>query len=368
MMKKALFPGKYIQGVGALSELPALISLFGMQGMIFASPTAYGKILPESALEIDSSSLLAERFAGECCERELSRVSALIRDRNVDVLVGMGGGKTIDTAKIAADRANIPVIVVPTVASTDAPCSGCAVVYSEQGVFEAVYYQKSNPSAVLVDTGIIAAAPVRFLVAGMGDALATWFEARSCTATRSENACGGLGTLTGLNLARLCYDTLLAYGAVARIAAERHIVTPALEHIVEANILLSGIGFESGGLASAHSIHNGLTALDETHAFYHGEKVAFGVLTGLQLTDASREESDTVYSFCEEVGLPTTLSDIGLAACDRNKLMRVAEKACAPDECIHHEAGAMTPEKVLHAMLAADAIGEYRKNGKKGKV
>jgi glycerol dehydrogenase len=115
-------------------------------------------------------------------------------------------------------------------------------------------------------------------------------------------------------------------------------------------------------LASAHSIHNGLTALEETHAYYHGEKVAFGVLAGLQLTDAPAEETEIVFSFCEEVGLPTTLADIGLRNFDRNRLMSAAEKACAPGESIHHEAGKITPEKVLNAMLAANAIGEYRKN------
>jgi glycerol dehydrogenase len=364
MLKKALFPGKYIQGAGALDELPSLVKLFGSQGLILASPTTHGKILPDSGLDLKAHALIAERFTGECCERELSRMAAVIREKKVDVLVGMGGGKTIDTAKIAADRADIPVIVVPTIASTDAPCSGCAVLYSEQGVFESVYYQKSNPAAVLVDTGIIAKAPVRFLVSGMGDALATWFEARSCSDTRSENACGGLSTLTGLNLARLCYDTVMKYGLSARIAAENRIITPAFEHIVEANILLSGIGFESGGLASAHSIHNGLTALEETHAFFHGEKVAFGVLAGLQLTDAPPEESDVVYSFCEQVGLPTTLADLGLQSPGRDRLMLVAEKACAPGECIHHEAGMITPEKVLHAILAADAIGDQRKRQK----
>lgn len=357
-----LFPGKYMQGVGALGELPALVGLFGSQGLILASPTVYSAILPESGMALYEQALSVERFAGECCEKELSRLASIIHQKQVDVLVGMGGGKTIDTAKIAADRAGIPVIIVPTIASTDAPCSGCAVIYSEQGVFESVAYQKSNPAAVLVDTEIIARAPVRFLVAGMGDALATWFEARSCSATRSPNECGGLSTLTGLSLARLCFDTLLKYGATARIAAERHIVTPTLEHIVEANILLSGVGFESGGLASAHSIHNGLTSLEKTHAFFHGEKVAFGVLAGLQLTDAMPEESDLLYAFCEEVGLPTTLADIGLGKFDRKRLMPAAEKACAPGEFIHHEAGCMTPEKVLQALLAADAIGEYRKN------
>jgi len=361
MLKKILFPGKYIQGAGALAELPSLVKLLGRHGLIIASPTSYKEILPCGGMDLKAHSLAVERFAGECCENELSRLAAIIREKNVDVLVGMGGGKTIDTAKIAADRANIPVIVVPTIASTDAPCSGCAVLYSDQGVFESVYYQRSNPAAVLVDTEIIAKAPVRFLVAGMGDALATWFEAKSCSDTQSENECGGLSTLTGVRLAKLCYDTLLRYGATAKIAAERHIITPALEHIVEANILLSGIGFESGGLASAHSIHNGLTALEATHAYYHGEKVAFGVVAGLQLTDAPPEESARVFSFCEAVGLPTTLADIGLGNCGRNGLMLVAEKACAPGASIHHEAGKITPERVLQAILAANAIGEHRR-------
>jgi len=272
----------------------------------------------------------------------------------------MGGGKTIDTTKIAADRAGMPVIIVPTIASTDAPCSGCAVLYSKDGVFDSVCYQKTNPAAVLVDVAIIAAAPTRFLVSGMGDALSMWFEAKSCDRTQSANECGGYATMAGLGIAKLCYETLLTHGAAAKLASERHLVTPALERIIEVNILLSGIGFESAGLAAAHSIHNGFTALLETHSFYHGEKVAFGVLVGLQLTDASDDETEIIYSFCEDVGLPTKLTDIGLGNVDRQKLMEAAKKACAPDQPIHHEAGVITPEKVLDAMLAADALGQKR--------
>ena len=339
MFKKAVFPGKYIQGVGAIGELPALIDLLGKQGLILASPSVKDKVLPECGIDLSAQAIHIELFRGECCEDELARLSAIVTQKHVDVLVGMGGGKTIDTAKIVADRADIPVIIIPTIASTDAPCSGCAVLYSKDGIFDSVCYQKTNPAVVLVDVGIIAAAPTRFLVAGMGDALSTWFEARSCDRTQSANECGGYSTTVGLHIAKLCYETLLTYGAAAKVASERHIVTPALDHIVEANILLSGIGFESAGLAAAHSIHNGLTALAETHSFYHGEKVAFGVLAGLQLTDASADESATVFSFCEDVGLPTTLADIGLGNADREKLMKAAEKACAPGQPIHHEAG-----------------------------
>ena len=360
---KAVFPGKFIQSENALSLLPDLIKLLGKKGLILASPTAKNKILPGYPGLTDSESMDAVEFNGECCESELDRLAVIITEKRADVLIGMGGGKTIDTAKIAADRAGIPVIIVPTIASTDAPCSGCAVIYSDEGVFERVYYQKLNPQVVLVDTTVIAAAPVRFLVAGMGDALATWFEARSCDRTRSMNECGGTSTLTGLNLARLCYDTLLKYGTAARIANENHLVTPAFNHIVEANILLSGIGFESSGLAAAHSIHNGLTALEETHRYYHGEKVAFGTIAGLHLTDADASEIDTVYSFCEEIGLPTTFAGIGITDTDKTRLMNAAVKACAPSEGIHHEAGPVYPEMVLNAMITADAMGNARKTG-----
>ncbi len=361
MFKKAVFPGKYIQGVRAIGELPALIKLLGKQGLILASPSVIDKVIPASGLELEKQDIHTVTFLGECCEDELARVSNIIKRGKVDVLVGMGGGKTIDTAKIAADRASIPVIVVPTIASTDAPCSGCAVLYSKNGIFDSVCYQKTNPAAVLVDVGIIAAAPTRFLVAGMGDALSTWFEARSCHRTRSANECGGYSTEAGLQIAKLCYETLLADGVAAKAASVDHVVTPALDRIVEANILLSGLGFESAGLASAHSIHNGLTALKETHTFYHGEKVAYGVLAGLHLTNAELEEMEAVFSFCESVGLPTTLADIGLGKVTKEGLMVAAERACAPEQPIHHEEGTITPDRVLDAMLAADAMGMARK-------
>ena len=359
MFRKAVFPGRYIQGAGAIKELLALIEQLGGRGMVLASPTVIGKVLPRCPIDLDARDVRVEGFRGECCEEELSRLSNVISKHQVAVMVGMGGGKTVDAAKIAADRAGIPVIVVPTIASTDAPCSGCAVRYSNDGAFDAVLYQRTNPQVVLVDLEIMAAAPVRFLVAGMGDALSTWFEARSCHRTQSANECGGISTAAALGIANLCYQTLLADGVAAKMANEANIVTPALDRIVEANTLLSGLGFESAGLASAHSIHNGLTALPETHRSYHGEKVAFGVLAGLCLTDAPAQELRTVFAFCKEVGLPTTLSDIGLGEAGRERLMIVAERACAPGQPIHHEAGEVMPEKVLDAMLAADALGRH---------
>jgi glycerol dehydrogenase len=171
-----------------------------------------------------------------------------------------------------------------------------------------------SPSAVLVDTRIITEAPVRFLVAGMGDALSTWFEAESCQKKFVGNMTltGDVGSMTAYALARLCYDSLLKYGLSARRACEAHVVTPALEHIIETNTLLSGLGFESCGLAGAHGFQIGFTALKVTHNYLHGEIVSFGTLASLFLTDKDKALIDEVYLFCESVGLATTLAEIGL--------------------------------------------------------
>jgi glycerol dehydrogenase len=356
----ACFPGKYIQGSGVIQQLESIIQKFGNKAIILTSPSAKKHLPPHYFQSPLSSSIVIEPFGGECSEEELSVFSTRIRHSKADVVVGMGGGKVIDTAKIAADRAKLPVIIVPTIASTDAPCSGCAVTYTADGIFEQVHYQRLNPSVVLVDDDIIAKAPVRFLVAGMGDALATWFEARSCKETSSMNECSGLSTLAGINIAKLCYDTLLEHGLQAKLDHEAGIMSTSFRNIVEANILLSGIGFESGGLASAHAIHNGLTVLPETHAFYHGEKVAFGLLAGLHLNNSPEQEIKEVYRFCNAVGLPTSFSAIGITDIKRVKLMLVARKSVEPGSSIHHEGDNISAERVYDALIKAGAVNHTK--------
>ena len=74
-------------------------------------------------------------------------------------------------------------------------------------------------------------------------------------------------------------------------------VTAALVKTVEANTLLSGLGFESGGLAAAHAVHNGLTAVPHTQAMMHGEKVNFGTLTRFAMEDRPTAEIDDLVAF-----------------------------------------------------------------------
>lgn len=357
MITKTIFPSKYIQGSGALNELTSEFKALGEKALLLADPFAAEHILPGYE-NLNSKDLVIEAFNGECCDSEIKRLEEMCKTNNLEVIIGLGGGKTIDTAKAVSYYCNIPVIVVPTLASTDAPCSALSVVYTESGEFSRYLILPTNPAVVLVDSDIVAQAPVRFLKAGIGDALATWFEARSCKVTHKANMTGFTGSLTAHALSELCFNTLIEYGPQAVAACEAKVVTPALDHVIEANTLLSGLGFESGGLASAHAIHNGLTVLEETHAFFHGEKVAFGTLAGLFIKDHPSELIEQVFRFCKNIGLPSTLAEIGLENVSDEQLMEVAKAATDPAETIHNEPVAVTPEMVFAAIKAADEYGK----------
>ena len=355
----SIFPGRYVQGAGALNSLVQEIARLGSKALAILGRSGKREVAPY-LIDGEGISFASESFCGECCDQEIERLSVVARDQGCNVVVGVGGGKLLDTAKAVAHGMKCPVVIVPTVASTDAPCSALSVIYTPQGAFARYLVLPRNPDVVLVDTSVVARAPARFLVSGMGDALATWFEAEDCRNKQAGNMTGRMGSMSAFALARLCYDTLLSYGSSARQACEANVVTAALEHIVEANTLLSGLGFESGGLSAAHAIHNGLTILPETHQFWHGEKVAIGTQALLMLTDRPPSVIADVYDFCEEVGLPITLEQIGLGSATDAQLLAAATAACAPGETIYNVPVLVTPKRVFAALKAADAEGRAR--------
>lgn len=360
MITTSIFPTRYVQGAGAIAMLPEEARRLGDTALAVVDP----RVLPAAAAVAQKGAIVIalEAFGGECSDEEIERVAARARALDANVIIGIGGGKALDTAKAVAHALGLPVAIVPTLASTDAPCSALSVIYTAEGAFKRYLVLPRNPDLVLVDSQIVAEAPVRFLVSGMGDALSTWFEAEDCKISGAANMTGRPGGMTAFGLARLCYDTLLADGVAARKAAEARKVTPELERVIEANTLLSGLGFESGGLSGAHAIHNGLTVLEPTHAFWHGEKVAIGTLSLLMLTKRPAALVAEVFGFCEAVGLPTTLADIGLADATDDQLRQVAAMACAPGETIHNIKGDVTPEQVFAAIKAADAEGQRRRH------
>ena len=373
MRKAFICPTKYVQGPDEILNLGYFVKTYGDSALLIAHPDDKARVNKklQATQEKFQITFTESGFVGECSRQEISRLKQIAEERHCSCIIGLGGGKAIDTAKCVAEGG--PLIIVPTIAATDAPTSHSAVLYTPDGAFDDYAYFKQSPSVVMIDTTCIANSPTRFLVSGMGDALSTYFEARaSANAYANVNAglpCGARegfcspvkGTKTALALAKLCYDTLLADGERAMIDCDHNLVTPALENIVEANILLSGLGFESGGLAAAHAIHDGLTILPGTHHYYHGEKVAFGTLAQLMLENAPTEEVEEVIRFSLSVGLPVCLSDIGVDTITEKELMEVAEKACIPEESVHSMPFPITVEAVAAAILSADSIGKFYK-------
>jgi glycerol dehydrogenase len=216
----------------------------------------------------------------------------------------------------------------------------------------------NNPDLVLVDTEIIAQAPLRFLVAGMGDAIATKFEARACAQSGAKNVHGHRSTEAGLVLADFTYEVIREHGIGAKLAVERKVVTPALEKVVEANILLSGLGWENGGVAVAHGFHGALTVIQRSHGAYHGEKVAFGVLVQMVMEGRPTEEVRDLLNFYRQIGLPTRLADLGVSNPTDEELADVAERMCLPGALSHNMPFAIDKKMVKNAIIIADQMGD----------
>lgn len=350
-IRGARFPGRYLQGKGALQRLGKEIATFGQQPLLIIDRGIWQMMQqPVKEACCNLNNIVIERHAGDCTENEINRLRQRAIACQADVVVGLGGGKALDTAKAVAWHHGCPSIIVPTIAASDAPCSALAVIYREDGAVDHDLFLPRNPDLVLVDSELIAKAPSRFLVAGMGDALATFCEAEACRLSNSHNAFGLRGLPVAWSIARQCLETLFEFGEQALAECQAQQAGEALERIIEANILLSGIGFESGGVAAAHAIHHGLCELHETHDFLHGEKVAVGVLAELKLQKAPDDFYLRVKTFCEKVGLPVTLQHIGITDPTPEKLNLIASRACKPGEIIYNEAVDITPEKVINVL------------------
>lgn len=358
-------PSRYIQGYNEIENINKYLSQYGKTALIIIDKFILDGLKPRLEKNIKDLKIFIEKFGGESSYSEIERLRKIVQKNKIEIVVGIGGGKTIDTTKAVGHFENLVVGICPSAASCDAPTSALSVIYKDNGEFEEYLFYKKNPDFVLVDSKIIAEAPPRLLVAGMGDALGTYFEARAVSKANKNNFFGAKATRSGLILAEACWNTLQESGLKAKIAVDNKVCTEDVEAIIEANTLLSGLGFESCGLACAHAFYNASTMIPELEKFYHGEKVSFGTVIELILEGAPKEELHRVLDFCISVGLPICLDDYGMKTFKDDLWLKVATKACEPSETMVNEPFDVTPVMVLNAIKCAD---KYAYNYKKYKL
>ena len=359
MEKILTAPNRYIQGYGIMKDFGTYISHLGSRPFIVGGKTALSTIQESVSKSVAENAMACDFavFSGNGTRADATDLASKAADFGADIIVGAGGGLVLDTAKAVAYEMDLPLVILPTIASTDAPCSREALQYTDDHQFDREIKLKRNPDVIIVDSKIIAEAPTRFFVAGMGDALATWIEAQTCSKSGAKNFSGATATATGMAIAGLAYDILLEYGVAAKLAVDRNAVTPAVEMVIEANTLLSGLGFENCGIAAAHSISVGLGTLAGAENCLHGELVAFGTIANLVLENYPKEKTNEVIGFCSAVGLPITLKQLGVEDASPANLIKAVEICFREGSFMKNLSFEATPQLVVDAIVGADALG-----------
>ena len=308
-------PGRYLQGPDALTALGHLAAPYGASPLVIGDAQVLDMLGARLAMNLADAELkpVFGTLKGEITRGAIAALAELAKTKEVCLVIGVGGGKSLDAAKGVAMLLGMPMFTVPTIASNDSPTSAAVAIYDDNHAMVAVDRMARNPEVVLVDTALIAAAPVAFLRAGIGDALAKKFEAEGCRAGSGTTPFGTRPLNTASAIADACYRTLQAHAEAALAACARNEVTDDLEAVVEAAVLMSGLGFENGGLSLAHALTRGLMRARGTRDAAHGDQVAWGLLAHLAAEGRSDDEISDVIQFYRRIGLPTRLAELGMS-------------------------------------------------------
>ncbi|MGJ5631310.1 iron-containing alcohol dehydrogenase family protein [Nostoc sp. CALU 1950] len=350
-------PAKVIRGSEVLQAAAAEIARLGSRPLIVAgeSTLAISQQNLQPVLERQQLKTVQATYGADCCEASLKSLQKAAKEHTADVIIGFGGGKALDTAKLLAQQLQLPVVTIPTSGATCAAWSALSNVYSEEGAFLYDVGLSRCPDLLILDYDLIKTAPQRTLVAGIGDAIAKWYEASVSSGHLQDTL-----TIAAVQQARVLRDILLQKST----AALKEPGSEVWREVVDASVLLAGVVGGLGGAqcrtVAAHAVHNGLTHISG-HGSIHGEKVAFGILVqlrleemlqGNQLAASSRQQ---LLKFYTEIGLPQKLSDLGLGNITLGELQTAAEIALVPNSDIHRLPFKVAPEQLMAAMVSTTA-------------
>ena len=136
-VRTVMSPARYVQGKDAITRLGEFVAPIGSSPLVVADDVVWGLVEEAVTTSFGEASLRVERvgFGRFATPGAIDELAGSIRSAEADVVVAIGGGSAIDAAKAAGHLTGIRWVSVPTVASTDAPTSALAVVYSDEGEF-----------------------------------------------------------------------------------------------------------------------------------------------------------------------------------------------------------------------------------------
>lgn len=352
-------PGKYVREEALLNEIGTYVRGFGRSALMIGGQTALSVVQASVNAGLDKEGIENLGFVwygGECSWSKVAELRSIVQEKKPEVLVAVGGGKAIDTVKAVAFAENLPLLAIPTIAATCAPATPIAIMYDDEGTFIEISHRSKAPNVVLVDTNVIAAAPYRFLAAGIGDTLAKWFESSVSVQKSKPTALNQ----SAVRLAEGLYRLLLEKGPSAIETIKHRNVDQAVNDVIDSIILISGSVSGYGGddcrTAAAHAIYSGLTIFPEVHDTYHGEIVAFGILSQLVLEGKSEETIRELISFYQKVELPYTLEDMAITELSQEDWDRLGVVTVGIED-MDNMPFEVTPEMVVQAIQGADQIG-----------
>ena len=350
------YPGKVVRGPGALVSLGSICQTQGKKLYILGGKTALAKTKQSIYASIAQSGLDIAAFAwygGECSQENIDKLSEDVSSCQADVIVAVGGGKALDTGKAIGAKCKLPVVTVPTIAATCAAVTPLSVVYNNQGEFAGNLFLDDCPTGVIVDTAVILATPVSWLIAGLGDTLAKMYELRAAASVMSPSSL----TISAVMNGQICYEIIQRFGQAARQAVEEQRLCDEFDSIIDAIILSAGLSSIFGGEklrnAAAHAIYNGFTKIPATHAVAHGSIVGYGNLCLLALEERSDTEIIEEIRLAERCGIPTMLSQIANITEAELQLACQASAAATAMACMPF---AVTTEMVLAAIRRIDGL------------
>lgn len=344
-------PQEYECKVGAWDGLESHLNRRFLNKVLILHGKASWAVAQKFFPELPQTEKVFAYYGGNCTDELTEQFAEQVKQEKIEAIIAVGGGKIADLGKATANQAQVPIIILPTLAATCAAYTPLSVIYNDQG--EMVRYDVFTvPNALtLIEPLAILDSPKELMVAGIGDTLAKWYEA---DAIISQLAVKPVEVTVAHFAATKCRENLLENSQAALDAMTNQVLNQEFLDVIETNILLAGMvggfGDDYGRCAGAHSIHDALTIIPASHHQLHGNKVAYGIFVQLVIEN-KWSEIDSLVPFYNQLGLPKSLADMGMADLTEAERTLISERATEDHETIHYMKETITPEIVKQAMF-----------------